>query len=218
MGPAFEGAQISCGMPAFEGAVCKFSIEDNNIQYKVLGNKEPEGICGSGLVDIIAELLKNGIIDSTGRFSDKENNSFKNRFTEINGQKVFLIYEGTSKKVYVSQKDIREFQLAKGAVRAGIEILLKQNNTKIENIDKIFIAGAFGNYLSKKSLMGIKIFPDFPIEKLHFVGNTASMGAKAALLSDKVKEEMRALAQNTRHISFAGDPEFQNIFTESMLF
>ncbi|MFC1726294.1 ASKHA domain-containing protein [candidate division KSB1 bacterium] len=218
MGPAFEGAQISCGMPAFEGALCKFSIENNKIQYKVLGNKESSGICGSGLVDIIAEFLNNGIIDSTGRLNHTENSKFKNNIFEINGQKAFLIYKNKSKQVFVSQRDIREFQLAKGAVRAGIEILLKQNQTEIENIDKIYIAGAFGNYLSKKSLIKIKIFPDFPLEKLHFVGNTASMGAKAALLSKNVKKEMRSIAQNTRHISFAGDPEFQDIFTESMLF
>lgn len=216
MGPAFEGAQISCGMPAFEGALSGFFIENNDIKYKILGNKNPDGICGSGLVDIIAELLKNKIIDKSGKFN--ANHNFNTKMTEINKQPAFMIYNSGRKSVYLSQKDVREFQLAKGAVRAGIEILLKQLNTNIENVEKIYIAGAFGNYLSKESLKTVGLFPEFPLEKIQFVGNTASMGAKAALLSGKAEEEMRKISARTEHVSFANDPDFQDIFTESMLF
>ena len=216
MGPAFEGAQISCGMPAFEGAVSKFLIEDKKIHYKVLGNKKPAGICGSGLVDIIAELLKYKVIHKTGKFDS--NHNFNSQMTEINKQPAFIIYDSEKKLVYLSQRDIREFQLAKGAVRAGIEILFKQMNTDISNLEKIYIAGAFGNYLSKESLKTVGLFPGFPLEKIRFVGNTASMGAKAALLSEKTEEEMRKISIKTEHVSFADDPDFQDIFTESMLF
>jgi len=218
MGPAFEGAQIKCGMSAVEGAVNRFKIDDKSLKLQTIGNKEPAGICGSGLIDIIAEMLRNNILDDTGRFVDKKNHKFGEKFILVNNQPAFVVYKDNKRKIYITQKDVREFQLAKGAIRAGIEILIKKLGIEKEDIEKVYVAGAFGNYLDKENLKKINIFPDIPLEKIHFVGNTASMGAKAALLSGKCISKMNKIARKTKHISFANEPEFQNIFTESMLF
>jgi uncharacterized 2Fe-2S/4Fe-4S cluster protein (DUF4445 family) len=150
-GPAFEGGNISCGMPASEGAIEGVDIENGCISLKVIGGGKPKGLCGSGLIDALAQLLKMGLIDKTGRLRDND------KIISTRDGPAFPLTE----EVYISQRDIRQLQLAKGALLAGIEILKKYMDIKDEDIDEVLIAGAFGNYLRKENVVEIGIVQKF---------------------------------------------------------
>jgi len=175
-GPAFEGAQISSGMRATEGAIDKLKMDNKSIAYRVIKDGKVRGICGSGLIDLIAELVKLGLIDKSGKLRDREecdtNLSKEVKKRIINGQKgnKFLIVKSKETEngnpIYLTQGDIREVQLAKAAIFAGIKILLKKVNIPQDDIHKILLAGAFGNFIDKKSAIRIRLIPDLPLEKV----------------------------------------------------
>ena len=219
-GPAFEGASISQGMRAFSGAIKAVTIEeDGQIRLSVIGNLLPVGICGSGLIDSIAELLRVGILDKTGKLCSREEARAKGlpetliNQIEIGKQGIeFSLCEGVS----ISQKDIREFQLAKGAIVAAICILIKESNVSTEDIQHIFIAGAFGSDINKDNAVRIGLLPDVPRDKLLSVGNAAGIGASMALLSDKLRTETIQLTKSAKHIELSSHPAFEKLFLESM--
>lgn len=197
-GPAFEGARISCGMRAVDGAIEKVKFDGSCI-YNVIGNVKPAGICGSGLIDITAELLNAGIVDSSGRMNQPE----------------FVIAD----KVKITQKDIRQIQLAVGAIRAGINIILKQSGLKPADLKKVFIAGGFGSFIRRNHAQRIGLLPtEISHEKISFVGNTSLAGAKIALLSIKARQKAENLAGQTQHIELSADSDFQNEFVSAMVF
>ena len=227
-GPAFEGAKIECGMRGSEGAIEHLKVSGNKIEISVIGNKKPIGICGSGLMDVVSILLETGIIDETGRIQDEDEmetevakaNAY--RIIEIDGKKAFLLADenesGDGEKVYLSQKDIREVQLAKGAMAAGINLMAKQLGIEIKDIEQVMIAGAFGNYMSPHSACAIGLIPLELESKIIPIGNAAGEGSKIAALSGKEFIRSAKMAANVEFLELATDPDFQDCFVDQLEF
>ncbi len=194
-GPAFEGGRVSTGMRAATGAIAEVSPADGGFQCRVLGGGEPRGICGSGLVDAAAAALELGRIQPSGRLQ--------------NGP---LLLAG---RVALSQRDIRELQLAKAAVAAGVRIVLERLGAAPEDVDRLYLAGAFGNYINRASARRIGLIA-FPEAKIEPAGNTALLGAKMALFADDLS--FAALRSRVAHIGLASDAEFQEIYVAEMAF
>ena len=199
-GPAFEGAHISCGMRAASGAIDGVHIEAD-VLWHTINDGKPRGICGSGLVDTISELVRVGVIDSQGRVQSAEQVAalgYPALAARIQGENRHRTLElvsagdsGTGRPIQLTQRDVRELQLAKGAVRAGIEILMKELGLKPEQVRKVFLAGAFGNYIQPSSALGIGLLPQLPNAELVPVGNAAGSGARLALLSYRQRSSGR---------------------------
>ena len=230
-GPALEGARITCGSRAAEGAIEAVVVnEDPNgigIDLDVIGNVSPRSICGSGLIDAVAVMLDFGIIDATGRFvepqklKDKLPPTIFSRIIEQDGQLAFCLYRAANvseRKVFLTQKDIRQMQLAKAAIRAGIKLLQKRIGLEDYEIEHILLAGAFGNYIRKESALRIGLLPAVPVEKIRFVGNAAASGARMILVSRQCRDKARELAGKIEYIEIAHEPEFQDVYADSMLF
>jgi len=226
-GPAFEGARINCGSRAAEGAIESVVINKDDIDLDVIGNSPPRSICGSGLIDAVAVLLELGVIDATGRFAGPEKLKAKvppaifTRIIEYDSQPAFLLADTAGqggRKVVLTQKDIRETQLAKAAIRAGITLLLKKAGISDSDIEQVYMAGAFGNYIRKESALRIGLLPEVPLERIHFVGNAAAAGAQMALISSKCRAETHELACKIEYIEIAHQPDFQNVFADCMPF
>ncbi len=216
-GPAFEGARISHGMMAQRGAIEKVKLEKGKVIIGTIGGEKPQGICGSGLVDLISELYSEGIITPSGRMAppEKINKFWRKRLIKKDTITRFTLTEGDS-PIYLSQRDIREFQLAKGAIYAGIKILLKEFNVKEEQVSQVLLAGAFGNYINIKNAQKLHLIPDFPNAKVKNIGNAAIMGSMKALLSKKFREEAEEIPNLVDYVEIAAEPEFQNILAEAM--
>ncbi len=199
-GPAFEGARISMGMRAATGAISAVAAEEGRFRCHVLGNVSPRGICGSGLVDAVAAALDLGLIQPSGRLSS--------------GNGALML----SPPVTLSQNDIRELQLAKGAIAAGIRILLGRWNAEARDLTRLYLAGAFGNYINRSSARRIGLLR-FPIEKVTPAGNTALLGAKLSLFNpDEEAYTYGPVRSRIEHISLNADPQFQDVFAEEMGF
>lgn len=199
-GPAFEGARISMGMRASTGAISKVSVERGGVHCHVLGNVTPRGICGSGLVDAVAAGLDLGRISPSGRISDRAKSW------------------ALCPPVVLTQMDIRELQLAKGAIATGLRILLKHWGATADDLSELYLAGAFGNYVSRSSARRIRLF-DFPEEKVIPVGNAALLGAKIALFQLNASEDATVgVRRKVQHFCLASDPEFDETFIEEMPF
>jgi uncharacterized 2Fe-2S/4Fe-4S cluster protein (DUF4445 family) len=196
-GPAFEGARIYMGMRASTGAVAEVHVRDGRMLCHVLGNVTPRGICGSGLVDAVACALDLGLILPGGRLADK-------------GKSMMLC-----PPVKISQTDIRELQLAKGAIAAGIRLLLREFGAGLDDIAAVYLAGAFGNYINIASAERIGLLA-FPQERVTPVGNTALLGAKLAMFADR--NEFVTLARRIEHVTLSEKPDFQDIYVEEMIF
>lgn len=228
-GPALEGAGIEFGSRAQDGAIERVLCDGRDIDVDVIGSIRPQTICGSGLIDAVAVMLNLGLVDSTGRFHEPDtldplmSGSIRKRLITRNNEPAFVL-AGTCKTdrwenaVFITQKDIRQLQLAKAAIRAGIELLLRKAGVNIENIQKILLAGAFGNYIQKDNAVRIGLLPRIPLEKIVFVGNAAGSGAEMALLSQEARRCANQLARTINYVEIAGQPEFQVIFSESLLF
>ncbi|HYW84587.1 MAG TPA: ASKHA domain-containing protein [Spirochaetia bacterium] len=219
-GPAFEGAQISCGMRALEGAIHEVLIAaDGSLTVRVIGAGAPRGICGTGLVSGIAQLLDRGVVDSTGRLLAREEIDGKvlgSRVFSLGNELAFALSEDRS--VFISQADIRKMQLAKGAVRTGIETLLDVTGVAVESLDALRLAGNFGSGLDPRAAMRIGLIPEMDPGKVEVVGNAALRGALMALLSGEARSMAEAAALKAKFIELGGRPEFQTRFMDSMLF
>lgn len=219
-GPALEGMNISSGMRAGEGAVEDISISENGIQLTVIGNTAPEGLCGSGILAAIKELLRIKMIKKTGVFIKKDDlpdNDFRYPYLRMNGKKrEFLLHDAP--EIFVTQSDVRQVQLAKGAILSGFQALLKKAGLTIEELDEVLIAGQFGAHLPADSLIGTGILPEGVKEKLTYVGNSSKTGAYMALLSKTVRREMDQLSLNMEYMELAETENYERIFAESMLF
>lgn len=228
-GPAFEGARISCGMRATHGAIEKVVLDDD-AQIGVIGNVAAVGLCGSGLIDLVAELLRIGIVTTGGRLlpvdqlPDSLPEGLRCRVQpDREGQLQFVIAEGTpghvDTPVALKQRDIRELQLASGAIRAGIKILLKQAGLEPHELGHVLIAGGFGSFIRRSNAQQIGLFPEgLNRQQINYVGNVSLSGARWALLSTRAREHAEELARQTRHVELSTDPNFQMEFAEAMLF
>ncbi len=226
-GPALEGARILHGSRAVDGAIERVVVNEEDIGIDVIGGGRPCSICGSGLIDLAAVLSELGIIESNGRFSDKESLKGKlaeaifNRVGEYDGEPAFIMATAEQtgdKPLYFTQKDVRETQLSKAAIRTGIKLLQKKMSISDEQIDQILLAGAFGNYIRRKSACGIGMLPNIDRSKINYVGNAASTGAQMILLSSHCRSLAGEITKKINYVEIAHETEFQMIFAESLMF
>ncbi|HVP20111.1 MAG TPA: ASKHA domain-containing protein [Spirochaetia bacterium] len=219
-GPAFEGAQISCGMRALPGAVVAAAFgAGGDVRLQTVGDAAPQGICGTGLVSAVAQLLEREIVDETGRLRDPSEipaPALGSRIFSQNGEPAFALSE--DRRVYITQKDIRTLQLAKGAVRTGIDTLLDLTNIPADELDALRLAGNFGAGLDAAAAMRIGLIPPMDLAKVDVVGNAALRGAVMALLSREQSRKAANAARGARFIELGAKPEFQTRFMEAMLF
>jgi len=223
-GPAFEGAHIKYGMRAAAGAVEKVRIKRNgDTAVKIINSAKPVGICGSGIISAVSEMLRVGIIEKSGRFNERFIDRFKNRLRKSsNGEKEFVLLwkeeHGIKNDLAITQSDVRAVQLAKAAIYAGCRILMEKFRTEPERINKVFIAGVFGNYLDKKACINLGMLPEFELSKIENIGNAAGKGAIIALLDKKKREEAKAIARSVKYVSLIQEKNFENVFVEAMRF
>jgi uncharacterized 2Fe-2S/4Fe-4S cluster protein (DUF4445 family) len=226
-GPAFEGARITCGMRATDGAIEKIVIDDG-VHCSVIGNAKASGICGTALIDGIADLLRLGIIDETGRIlgpdevPDGISDGVRGRLVPVGGDYAFELVSASDSKtgdpIRLYQRDVRELQLASGAIRAGISIMLRKAGLSPDDLDCVLLAGGFGNYIRRENAQRIGLLPDLPVDRIRFVGNAASTGAKAVLFARELHAKAEEIARVTEHVDLSMDPEFQMEFGMAMMF
>lgn len=225
-GPAFEGANIKYGIGGVKGAISKIKFSPllyGEKIYKTIGGGLPTGICGSGVLDAVSELLKYGVIDETGRMlaSDEiENGALGSRVVVIDNMKQFLIEKSDkdNNPIYFTQKDVREVQLAKAAISAGIKILISQTGISYNKIEKINVAGGFGNFMDINNTINIGLLPKELEGKVYSIGNSAGSGAKMYLLSQEQREKALKIKKATTYIELSTRADFQDHFMDSIMF
>ena len=209
-GPAFEGAKIRFGMRGAPGAIDHVSLRDGTLDCHVIGGGGAKGICGSGLLDAVYALLQGGFVDESGRMCPE----VPGAWLTVENQPAFLLRDG----VYLTQKDIREVQLAKAAIRAGIELLLDAMGRKRREVREVLLAGAFGSYLSPESACGIGMLPRSLLDRVRAIGNAAGEGAKQCALQASDYRRSIALAEATEFLELASLPAFQDCYVDCLGF
>jgi uncharacterized 2Fe-2S/4Fe-4S cluster protein (DUF4445 family) len=226
-GPAFEGVHITHGMRAVPGAIDRVSLKGKELIIHTIGKSAPRGICGSGLFDAMACLLRLGIIDPSGRITNsRENTSLppavRKRTEDTDKGRRFVLADakesGTGSAIAVTQQDIREVQLAKGAIAAGITVLMEEQGIQAADIARVHLAGAFGNSVNRESVVYLGLIPGIPKERIFSVGNAAGYGALMALLSANELERANTVARNTRHLELATRKRFNEDFIRQLSF
>ena len=226
-GPAFEGARIRFGMRAADGAIDKLII-NHDVQYNVIGNLPPRGLCGTAVIDVVAELLRVGAVEATGRLLPPDEmpasvpDPIRRRVVQGETALEFIIARkeetSTGGALSLTQRDIRELQLAKGAIAAGAAILLKEFGLEPKDLGHVLLAGAFGNFIRRNMARRIGLLPDVPTERILYIGNAAGAGARMALQSRRCKEEANRISDCTEYLELAGRADFQQEFTNAMMF
>lgn len=230
-GPALEGAGIKFGMRGTNGAIERVNLCNGKIELRVIMDEKPQGICGSGLIDVIAEMLKVGIINENGRLLKREEYLAKclplyrglaDYLTEVDGISVFILVPSEKsqhgKDIYISQKDIRAVQLAKGAIYTGCMLLLKEYGISGKELKEILIAGAFGNYIDVKNGQYIGLLPSFEGVPVRSIGNAAGAGVQRFLLSREIQNQTADLIKNISHIELALNPDFRDEYFKNVNF
>lgn len=225
--PAFEGVKIKHGMRAAQGAIEEVVISEDCI-VKVIGNVAPVGICGSGLIDCVAQLIKAGIISNNGRIRnpallqgkvlDKVLRRLKPGSNGLEFELVSAADSANGEAITVTQQDVRELQLAKGAILAGIRILLQEMDLNIKSVKTVYLAGAFGSHVKIDSIKMIKLIPEFPEAVYANAGNAAGIGAQKALLNQVARAEANSIARQVDYLDLSSHPLFLKIFADSMNF
>lgn len=227
-GPAFEGANISCGVGSIEGAINRVSVTENGIlKINTIGGHKPVGICGSGLIDAVACMLKIGVMDETGRIASEEDlpenaKIYSDRLIKINNQPAFLLVPsgdtGHNENIYISQKDIREIQNAKAAIAAGISILISEARSDVDDVKNVYLSGGFGSFINIDSATTIGLLPKELSERTKPVGNAAGAGAIAALLSEDKLSEICTVADRIKYLELSARLDFTYLYAENMFF
>jgi uncharacterized 2Fe-2S/4Fe-4S cluster protein (DUF4445 family) len=224
-GPALEGAQIRHGMRGAQGAIDRVSI-DHDVHVHTIGDAPALGICGSGLIDLLAGLLDAGVVDWTGLIGVEARESLppalRDRVVMRGEERVFIVLRsgeaGARGEIALTQDDVRQVQLAKGAIASGITMLLHVAGVPLERVEELMLAGGFGNYLSIPSAIRIGLIPALPSPRVRYVGNAASLGAQLCLLSEAERAHAETIAARTEHVSLATHPDFEQIFVDAMNF
>jgi uncharacterized 2Fe-2S/4Fe-4S cluster protein (DUF4445 family) len=207
-GPAFEGVGMSSGMPAVTGAIQGFSnYSESDIKPVVIGGGKPLGFCGSGYISAIAKLISKGIINESGLIEKDES-----------GERQWSANTDPELPPFITQDDVRKFQLAKGAIAAGVEILCNKAGIKFNDIDKVILTGSFGNRIDPQAAMEIGLIPDLPLDRVHFIDNAAGRGAALCLSDKSLREKAVELQKKTEVINLGELPEFQDRFVANMSF
>ena len=233
-GPAFEGGAIRCGMRAADGAIEVIKVdphaqgEDPAVTLGVIGDVEPRGLCGSGLVDAVAELVRVGLLDSSGRLVTDEAAkevapALADRLARIGEERVFILHRPApdaepNECVYLSQRDVRELQFAKAAISTGWSLLLEQLGLEHRDVQQVLLAGSFGSYLSPASAVRIGLVPQLPVLRIVAAGNVAGEGAKMALLSVRERAGALALLEEVTYVELSDRPDFNDAFVEQLSF
>ena len=224
-GPAFEAASIKCGMRAADGAIEVVKISDKGLEIQTIGEVDPVGICGSGLVDAVAELARVGIIDNSGKFVEKSNYSgknielFENIIINEAGEKIFILHGNKQEPlVYLSQRDIRELQFAKASIATGWALLVEELKVNPSEIQQVLLAGSFGSYLSPTSAVNIGLVPKLPILRIISAGNVAGEGAKMVLLSSNERKGVQTLLDEVRYVELSDREDFNDKFIQQLAF
>lgn len=220
-GPALEGMNISSGMRAAEGAVEDVEITESGIELKVIGEEDPIGICGSGILAAVKELLRTGIVKNNGAFIKKEQleeSDYRYKMIQLNGNKREFLLKSTPEQLLITQGDVRQVQLAKGALLSGFYALLKQARIDMNELDKVMIAGQFGAHLPADSLVGTGILPEEVKDKLVYIGNSSKTGAYMALMSVKVKKEIEVLAGEMEYMELGASEGYEKLFSQCLIF
>ena len=227
-GPAFEAAQIKCGMRAAEGAIETVKIDAGELKLGVIGEVEAQGLCGSGLVDAVAELVREGFIDSSGRFLTDEaaresSPALADRLVMRGEERVFVLaWQGepgdVDRSVFLSQRDVRELQFAKAAIATGWNLLVDELGVEVADITQVLLAGSFGSYLSPASAVRIGLVPKLPVARIVAAGNVAGEGAKMVLLSAQERAQALAVLEEVEYVELSGREDFQDIFVDLLGF
>lgn len=228
-GPAFEGVGISFGMRAAKGAIDRVELTKDTISWHTIGESiNPKGICGSGIIDLISEMLRIGLIDKNGKLINRAEcptgigEEIKNRLVNKNGANIFLLVKKDEteedREIYLSQKDIREIQVAKAAIASGIKILLKEVVLETKDIGKLFLAGSFGNFIKIKNAVKIGLIPALPLNRINSVGNAAGKGAELALCSRKIREIGEEIYKDVKYVELSTHPDFSKEFMDTISF
>ncbi|HSL48545.1 MAG TPA: ASKHA domain-containing protein [Candidatus Deferrimicrobiaceae bacterium] len=226
-GPALEGAQIRHGMRAAVGAIDRVGVEDGDLRLHTIGDGPAQGLCGSGLVDAVAALLDLGVVDWTGLIDvegrDRLPAPIRSR-VEMRGEERVVVLarpgeHGAEREITLTQDDIRQVQLCKGAIASGVAMLRHVAGVGPERVEELMLAGGFGNYLSVRSALRIGLIPpDLPPERIRYVGNAAALGAQLALVSEAERARAETIAGRIEHVSLAAHPDFETIFVDCMNF
>lgn len=224
-GPAFEGVHIASGMAAVPGAVERIEEENGRLRLDTIGGVRPRGLCGSGLADAVVLLLRRGFLSPAGRLSDPAQPppgvppDLRSRLREEGRERRFVLYEDRAHRpVILTQRDVRQVQLAKAPIRAGMEIMLEEMGTDAEDIDEVFVAGAFGSSMRAESLLALGMLPEGLRGRIHSAGNVAGMGAKLAVTFEQRLDEARRLARRIRHVELMLREDFQSRFAQYIPF
>ena len=221
-GPAFEGAEIACGMRATAGAIDHVTIGDE-VEISTIGQTEPVGLCGSGLLDAVAELVGLGVIDAGGRFltnkDEREAPGVVAGRLSWDEQPCFVLATGgDGARVVLTQADVRQLQLAKGAVRAGAQVLMHRARVEVRDLWRVVLAGAFGSFMDKDSALEVGLLPGIERDKVQSVGNVAGAGAGLILLSREARQAALTVARQVEYVELSSSAEFQQAFVEAMSF
>jgi len=216
-GPALEGAHIRDGMRAGPGAIEQVRITEHGPEVKTIHHKAPVGICGSGLIDAVSELLRAGILGERGQL-DKNAERVRPRQNSLSYQLVASEESGSGDDILITQKDISEIQLAKAAIHSGILTILKKTNTTVEQVSAVYLSGAFGSHINIDSALAIGLLPEFPNAKFIQSGNAASVGACLALISKKESERAARIALKAQQVELAGDSGFTHLLARALRF
>jgi uncharacterized 2Fe-2S/4Fe-4S cluster protein (DUF4445 family) len=216
-GPAFEGAEITYGMAAITGAISHVRY-DGGLRLTVIDDAPPQGLCGSGLLDTLAVLLDTGAVDETGRLLDRDeiDHPIASNVGKVDGKNVFWLSQ--TEGVYMSAGDVRKLQLAKAAIGAGIQTLLKTANISENDVKSFILAGGFGSYMDKNSAARIGLFPKVFLPVTRAMGNTAGEGAALALVSQEARQTLAAMRIECEYVELSTSPIFNEEFVENMTF
>lgn len=219
-GPAFEAASLSSGMPALPGAVNLVTIRGDRVELSTIGNIPPKGICGTGALTAVVSLLQAGLMESDGRLLSPEEipSNLACRIIARNGELAFLVYKGAGCEIFLAQKDIREIQLAKGAIRGGVEVLLERAGTTVSDIAELTVSGSFGFSISADCLKRLGVIPPDLADKVRFVPDGALAGVERFLRRSGGTTEVSELAGRVTMVPLSGSPLFEKLFMQHMNF
>jgi len=225
-GPAFEGAAIRCGMRAADGAIEVVTMTPDELSMRVIGDTEPQGLCGSGLVDAVTGLVRLGLVDESGRFVAEKDAASRapglaGRLTTIGKERVFVLHwrgPAAQDGIYLSQRDVRELQFAKAAIATGWQILLEEAGLTQDDVKQVLLAGSFGSFLSPAAAIRIGLVPKVPVQRVVPAGNVAGEGAKMALLSLRERAGGLALLEEVRYVELSDRADFNDRFVEQLSF
>ena len=225
-GPAFEGARIRYGMRAADGAIDRVDIDGGDVVVHTIGGAAALGLCGTGLIDAVAALVAAGVIETTGLMRSADDlvraPNLAGRMVATDGETGFVLAaaeeSGAGHPILLTQKDVREVQLAKGAIAAGIGTMLDEFGAALDDVEDVLLAGAFGNFIRPGRAQAIGLIPPVPLEKVRFVGNAAGAGAKMLLVNRNMRHVAEDVARGVEHVELSQRPDFQARFAEAMFF